>query len=234
MPTFVVSKGDAWPARCRRRSTMTRLALPLLLVSGVLAALSLHTVVNCGDADEPDICSAVIGFSPLRGPLIAFAYEGRGRIAMRHGNHRDAIADFDQAIRLDPNRASLFRDRGLAHKENGELDLAIADDDEAIALAPNLAAPYYERGLALVAKGDLDLAVLSFNTAIRLAPDHADARLNRGLALLAQGRPEEARADFEAVLALPKQRDHRARQLARARLTALNGSAPTQASVPVR
>ncbi len=213
---------------------MTRLAVPLLIVSSVLAGLSLHTVVNCGDADEPDICSAVIGFSPLRGPLIAFAFEGRGRIAMRHHNYPAAITDFDEAIRLDPNRASLFRDRGLAHKETGKPDLAIADYDEAIALAPNLAAPYYERALALAAKGDLDLAVLSFNTAIRLAPEDADARLNRGLALLAQGRPEEARADFEAVLALPAKQNDKARQLARARLDALAVTTPTQVSAPVR
>lgn len=215
---------------------MTRFVVPLLIVSTVLAglSLSLHTVVNCGDADEPDVCSAVIGFSPLRGSLIAFAYEGRGRIAMRHGNYQGAIADFDQAIRLDPNRASLFRDRGLAHKETAELDLAIADYDEAIALAPGLAAPYYERALALVAKGDLDLAVLSFNTAVRLVPNDADARLNRGLALLAQGRPEEARADFEAVLTLPAKQDDKAHQLSRAKLDALAGTTPTPVSAPVR
>jgi tetratricopeptide (TPR) repeat protein len=214
---------------------MTRLAVPLLIVSGVLAGLSLHTVVNCGDADEPDICSAVIGFSPMRGPLIAFAYEGRGRIAMRHGKYQGAIADFDQAIRLDPNRASLFRDRGLARRESGQLDLAIADYDEAIALAPGVAPSYYERGLALAAKGDLDLAVLSFNTAVRLMPEDVDARLNRGLALLAQGRPGEARADFQAVLALPAKRGgDKAHQLASAKLAALGGTAPTQVSAPVR
>src|SRR5262245_36398865 len=125
-PPLLCSKGDAWPARCRRRSMMRRLIAPLLIVSGVLAGLSLRTVVNCGDAGEPNVCSAVIGFSPFRGSLIAFAYEGRGRIAMRHGDYRTAIADFDQAIRLDPNRAALFRHRGLAHRQRGELELAVA------------------------------------------------------------------------------------------------------------
>ena len=54
--------------------------MPLLIVLGVAVGLSTHTVVNCGDEDEPDICSAVIGFSPFRGSLIAFAYEGRARV----------------------------------------------------------------------------------------------------------------------------------------------------------
>ena len=58
----------------------------MLIVLAVLMGLSTHMVVNCGDEDDPDICAAVIGFSPLRGSLIAFAYEGRGRIALRHGD----------------------------------------------------------------------------------------------------------------------------------------------------
>ena len=212
---------------------MTRLTAPLLIVSGILVGLSLHTVVNCGDANEPDVCSAVIGFSPFRGSLIAFAYEGRGRIALRHGDANRAIADFDQAIHLDPNRAATFRDRGQAHRQNGELELAIADYDQAIALDPKLAASYSERGLALAARGDLDRAILSYNTAIRLAPNDADARVNRGLALLA-GRRAEARADFEAVLALPERPDGAAHQLARAKLTELGEPRPTNISAPLQ
>ena len=133
----------------------------MLIVLGVVIGLSTHTVVNCGDEDEPDVCSAVIGFSPLRGSLIAFAYEGRGRIALRHGDNGRAIADFNEAIELNPNRASLYRDRAQAYRQNGDLGLAIADYDEAIALDPKPAAPYRERGLALSAKGDLDRAILS-------------------------------------------------------------------------
>ncbi|GLR88776.1 hypothetical protein GCM10007857_54890 [Bradyrhizobium iriomotense] len=194
----------------------------------------MHTVVNCGDASEPDVCSAVIGFSPFRGSLIAFAYEGRGRIALRHGDAKRAVADFDEAIHLNPNRAATFRDRGQAHRQNGELDLAIADYNQAIALNPKLAASYSERGLALAGTGDLDRAILSYNTAIRLAPHDADARVNRGLALLASRRAEDARADFEAVLALPERPDGTAHQLARAKLIELGEPRPTHISAPGR
>ncbi|RTM03406.1 MAG: tetratricopeptide repeat protein [Bradyrhizobiaceae bacterium] len=231
---MISSKGDAWPAYCRSPSKMTRLALPLLIVLGVLFGLSTHMVVNCGDEDEPDICSAVIGFSPLRGSLIAFAYEGRGRIALRHGDFRWAMADFDEAIRLNPNRAALYRDRALARRLNGDFELAIADYDEAIAHDPKLAAPYHQRGLALAATGDLDRAILSYNTAIRLDPKNAEARLDRGLAFLARGQADDARADFEAALALPSGKDGRAREAARAKLAELASAEPTQVSVPRR
>ena len=206
----------------------------MLIVLGVLVGLSTHTVVNCGDEDDPDICSAVIGFSPFRGSLIAFAFEGRGRIALRHGDHRRALADFNEAIHLNPNRASLYRERALAYRQNGEVELAIADFDEAIALDPKFAAPYHERGLVLAAKGDLDRAILSYSTAVRLDPSDAQARLDRGLAFLARGQADDARADFEAALALPHGKDSRARDAARAKLAELSRAGPTQVSTPRR
>ena len=206
----------------------------MLIVLGVLIGLSTHMVVNCGDEDEPDICAAVIGFSPLRGSLIAFAYEGRGRIALRHGDWRRAIADFDEAIHLNPNRASLYRDRAEARRQNGDLELAIADYDEAIAHDPKLAAPYHQRGLALAATGDLDRAILSYNTAVRLAPSDARARLDRGLAFLARGQAAEARAVFEAALALPAGKDARTREAVRAKLAELASAEPTRVSAPRR
>jgi Flp pilus assembly protein TadD len=197
----------------------------LLIVLGVLVGLSTHMVVNCGDEDEPDICSAVIGFSPFRGSLIAFAYEGRGRIALRHGDYGRALADFNEAIHLNPNRASLYRDRAQAYRQTGERELAIADYDEAIALDPKLAAPYHERGLALAAKGDLDRAILSYSTAVRLDPSDAQVRLDRGLAFVARGQADDARADFEAALALPAGKDGRTRDAARAKLAELSSAA---------
>ncbi len=208
---------------------MTKAVTPLLILFGALVGLSVHTVVNCGDESEPDVCSAVIGFSPFRGAFMAFAFEGRARIAMRHGDARSAIADLDQAIRLNPNRAGFFRDRGLAHRQNGDLDLAIADLDQAIALDPKRAAPYTHRGLALAAMGDLDRAILSYNTAIRLAPADAEALAGRGLALWSQGRRAEARSDFEAVLSQPGGPDDWTRQVAQAKLSELADSNATPA-----
>lgn len=206
----------------------------MLIVLCAVVGLSTHTVVNCGDEDEPDICSAVISFSPLRGSLIAFAYEGRGRIALRHGDWRRAIADFDEAIHLNPNRATLYRDRALARHQNGDLALAILDYDEAIAHDPNRAASYHQRGQALAGNGDLDRAILSYNTAIRLDPSDAQVRLDRGLVFLARGQADDARADFEAALALPPGKDARARDTARARLVELTSAEPNQVVVPRR
>ena len=45
-----------------------------------------------------------------------------------------AIADFDQAIRLDAKNANAFYNRGIAYHEKHDYDRAIADFDQAIKL----------------------------------------------------------------------------------------------------
>lgn len=42
-------------------------------------------------------------------------------------NYDRAIQDFDQAIRLDPNAAIIFYDRGIAYANKHEYDRAIQD-----------------------------------------------------------------------------------------------------------
>ena len=59
-----------------------------------------------------------------------------------------AIADFGEAIRLDPKRADAYVGRAGAHESKGEYDEAVADCSEAIRLDPKLALGHSSRGLA--------------------------------------------------------------------------------------
>ena len=63
---------------------------------------------------------------------------GRGDVA-------GAIADYDEAIRLNPEDAYACFNRGVARKELGDVAGAIADYDEAIRLRPEYASAYYNR-----------------------------------------------------------------------------------------
>ena len=57
-----------------------------------------------------------------------------------------AIADFNEAIRLDPKLALAFTDRGNAWRAKKEYDKAIADFNEVIRLDPKNAWAYNSRG----------------------------------------------------------------------------------------
>ena len=69
------------------------------------------------------------------------AYRLRGRAWADKGEPDKAIADFSEAIRLDPKDADTFAQRGEAWRARGEPDKAFADYDQAIRLAPEEASP---------------------------------------------------------------------------------------------
>ena len=56
---------------------------------------------------------------------------------MAYGLYELAIADFDQAIRLNLNQATAFTHRGVVYSFKRQYDRAIEDFDQAIKLNPH-------------------------------------------------------------------------------------------------
>ena len=74
------------------------------------------------------------------------AYHNRGLAWDNKGEYDKAIADYNQALTINPNYAYAYVNRGDAWNEKGEYDKAIADYNEAIRLDPNFASAYCNRG----------------------------------------------------------------------------------------
>jgi tetratricopeptide (TPR) repeat protein len=90
---------------------------------------------------------------------IGAALMGTVLAAPARGDMFKTIADFNEAIRLDPKNAVAYGNRGMVYYGNSDLDRAIADFDEAIRLDPKDATNYNNRGAARVAKGDPSVIV---------------------------------------------------------------------------
>jgi lipoprotein NlpI len=88
--------------------------------------------------------------------------------------------DYNSAIRLTPNDAVTYRNRGIAYGKKGDYDRAIQDYNEAIRLNPNDPIAYNDRGIAYRNKRDYDRAIQNYTEAIRLEPNDDLAYYNRG------------------------------------------------------
>src|SRR5687767_6757517 len=124
------------------------------------------------------------------------------------GDLDGALTDYNEAIRLDPNLAVAYMNRGAIFAARNEYDKAIEDSTKAIELKPakveEQATAYTNRGVAYVGKGEIDKAIADADEAIRLKPDYAKAYYVRGFAYAEQSDKERALADLRKVIELAK------------------------------
>ena len=124
------------------------------------------------------------------------AFHNRGIEYHKKGLYDRAIAEYNQAIKLNPDYTSAFYNRGRAYAKKGLYDRAVTDFDAAIKLKPDHALAFNNRGRAYAKKGLYDQAIADFYAAIRLKPDYALAFDNRGRIYAKKGLHDRAEADF--------------------------------------
>ena len=135
--------------------------------------------------EEADYYTAIEHFSNcIEHASSAAAYSNRGLAKNELGRHRDAISDYDKAIRLNPKNAVAFNNRGTANYELGRHEDAISDFAKAIRLDPKNAFAYNNRGNSKNELGRHEDAISDFDDAIRLDPKYALTYYNRVAALL--------------------------------------------------
>ena len=113
-----------------------------------------------------------------------------------------AIEHFTNAIKLKPDYAETYKNRGVAYDFKGDYDRAIDDYSTMIKLTPNDAAAYNNRGNTYGNRGDYDLAIDDYTQAIKLKPRLAEAYNNRGTAYVQTGAIDSAIKDFDKAIEL--------------------------------
>ncbi|WP_337885667.1 tetratricopeptide repeat-containing serine protease family protein [Fischerella thermalis] len=123
----------------------------------------------------------------------------------RQKDYKGAIADYTEAIRLNPKYDEAYNDRGIARSELGDKQGAIADYNTAIKINPNLAQAYNNRGIARSELGDKQGAIADYNSALKINPNYAQAYGNRGVARAQLGDKQAAIADLQKAADLFRQ-----------------------------
>src|SRR5579864_8294885 len=73
------------------------------------------------------------------------------------------IADYTEAIRLDPDYADAYHERGAVRYMQDDFDGAIQDQTEALRLKPDNVDAYAIRGYAHEAAGNYESAIQDYN-----------------------------------------------------------------------
>jgi tetratricopeptide (TPR) repeat protein len=115
-----------------------------------------------------DACTRLIASGAYAGSALVGIMLNRGNAYYDEQDYPRAIADYNEAVRIDPTYAFAFDNRGLAYERAGDLDRAVADYSEAIRLHPGDADAFSGRAAAYEAKGDLVRAAADRNSKLDL------------------------------------------------------------------
>jgi tetratricopeptide (TPR) repeat protein len=132
------------------------------------------------------------------------AHSNLGNALDNEGRTADALAQYEEVLRLKPDLAEAHSNLGnILAKIPGRTDEAIAQYGEAIRLKPEYEPAHKNLANALVSEGRIAEAVEQGEEALRLRPGDAQAHSNMGSALAnVPGRLDDAIAQCEMALQL--------------------------------
>jgi tetratricopeptide (TPR) repeat protein len=155
-------------------------------------------------------CSRVIEAGTLKDSELATAHMGRGLALRRQGEFERAIVEYNEAIRLAPERPDGYQGRASVFVDLGQREHAVADWDAAIAWydrmivnSPDNAYAYLGRAGLYRDKGELDRAIADYGEGIRIRPADLLSYMWRARTYLLKGDVAKALADATQVTSQP-------------------------------
>jgi tetratricopeptide (TPR) repeat protein len=123
-----------------------------------------------------------------------------GMANISKNNLDEAMKYLSSAIKLEPNQAVCYYNRGVIYGMKGQDDLALKDYSKAIKLNPSYYNALCNRGLIYAQTGHHDKALKDFNRAVEVQPNTSFAYCNRGNLMALLDEHERAIEDFTAAI----------------------------------
>ncbi len=136
----------------------------------------------------------------LHNPLAWVAHDNLGLALQQAGKFEDAIAHYEQALRIKPDIVEAHNNLGVALEDQRKVLEAIAHFEQALRIKPDYAEAHSNLGMVLYQIGKHQEAIAQYKQALRINPDFAEAHYNLGIALGQVGKFEEAIVHYEQAL----------------------------------
>jgi tetratricopeptide (TPR) repeat protein len=133
----------------------------------------------------------------------AATFVNRGILHAASGFLAEALADYDEALKLYPTLGQVYINRGFVYHFENQLDAALTDYNYALELdIKNKHLVHFARGIVYEEKNLLDEALDDYRKALEYSPDWmpAKTRLQRVLGRMGQGAEVEVEVETYAVV----------------------------------
>jgi tetratricopeptide (TPR) repeat protein len=130
------------------------------------------------------------------------AHGNLGNALERQGKLAEAMGEYDEVLRLQPDDVNTRNGLGSLLLELGRTDDAIGQFEEALRRLPSFAEARNNLGYLFQRQGRLDQAIVQYELALKLNPSDFRIHINLATVLLRKGRTEESIRHLEAALKL--------------------------------
>lgn len=133
-------------------------------------------------------------------PLNARAHNNLGKAMHMQGSVSSAIAEYEEALRLNDQMAEARSNLGAAYVQLNRINLAYENCHQAVEMRPEWAEAHFNLGIVLSRLGHVPEAIASYEKAISLRPQYPEAYFNLGNIYRRKNRLDEAIDAYQAAL----------------------------------
>ncbi len=130
------------------------------------------------------------------------AFASQGNILQALARFDDALASYDHALKLTPDFADAWFNRGVTLANLKRPEEALASYDKALDLAPGDAAAWANRGTLLLEMDRAEEALESVERSLAITTEFAEVWNSLGIVLQALGRTDQALGAYDKALVM--------------------------------
>ncbi len=129
-----------------------------------------------------------------------YSYLNSGDSHFIENNYELALADYNKAIKINPENYHAYLHRAALYKEQKEYDLALRDYSEAIKIDPKEQHVYWNRAALYKQLKEYDLALRDYSEAIKIDPKEQHVYWNRAELYKQQKEYDLALRDYSEAI----------------------------------